>query len=79
MTRTLFRPGSEFGVRDLGDDLYQMNISQPKDETVRVINAIAGKLIQQRTRNVHPRRCRAALYVLCIEPPAVSRPFGSHR
>lgn len=31
MTRKLFRPGGELGVRDLGGDRYRMNISLPKD------------------------------------------------
>jgi hypothetical protein len=31
MTRKLFRPGGDFGVRELGGDRYQMNISLPKD------------------------------------------------
>lgn len=36
MTRKLFRPGGEFGVRDLGGDRYQMNISLPKDDDGRL-------------------------------------------
>lgn len=30
-------------------------------------------------RLVHPRQSQAALYVLRIESPAASRPFGSYR
>lgn len=36
MTRKLFRPGGQLGVRDLGGDRYEMNISVPKDADGRM-------------------------------------------
>ncbi|MEF7615936.1 hypothetical protein V4F39_18620 [Aquincola sp. MAHUQ-54] len=36
MTRKLFRPGGELGVRDLGGDRYKMSIAVPKDADGRI-------------------------------------------
>lgn len=43
MTRKLFRPGGELGVRDLGGDRYRMSISLPKDDDGRMARECPNK------------------------------------